>query len=772
MELHSRIGKLTLQQRLIAIIFLVSAIASTLGFLATAVRDFRDTRHALADNARVIARTVATYSIPDLVFEDRVAARETMDALTGMDMVQQAFIMDAQGRLFVSLHPGAPQTLPDEAAAVAEFRDELLHIVEPIRHDGRYVGSLHLQMSTAALHAEVLRRLLTLSLLLGLVLIISFTLSVWLQGIVSDPILRLADTARRISENADFSERVTPPSSDEIGALYSAFNVMLDRVQEHDQARAAAFEDLAATHDAMRESERDLGAIIEILPLVVFAKDVRELRYVRFNRAAEALLGISREQVIGKTDHDIFSPEQADAYVARDRETLASGELLDIPEETIETPSGRRRLHTRKVVVRAIDGAPRYLLGISEDISERKAAEAARERTARQLQQAQKMEAMGQLTGGIAHDFNNILASMLGYTGMALKLLAAGKIDQLAEHLDQVSRSGKRGQDLVKTMLSYARGGSNTAGSLTLEPHVRDVMQMLAAAIPAGIALSTRIEESLPAVRGNAVHMQQVLSNMVINARDALHGRGRIDVSVQLTQQAHRLCNTCHEVFSGSFVELAVHDNGPGIRHGDLDRLFTPFFTTKDFGEGTGLGLAVVHGLMHEHGGHVGVESAPGRGSVFRTWWRVSDVGARVAEANPAREHGGAVGPRGHGQHIIVVDDEPSLAKLMADLLDAHGYQVDAFNDPLLARDFIVSVDCGVDLLITDQNMPKLSGLELAQSLRQIRPDLPTLVLSGHSEILSSANYRDLGIGAYLDKPFDLTTLVRAVADILRSRGR
>ncbi len=772
MELLSRIGKLTLRQRLIAIIFLVSAIASTLGFVTTAVRDLRDTRHALADNARVIARTVATYSIPDLVFDDRVAARETMDVLTGMDMVQQAFIIDAQGRLFVSLHPGAPQTLPDEADAIAEFRDELLHIVEPIRHEGRYMGSLHLQMSTAALHAEALRRLLTLSLLLGLVLIVSLTLSVWLQGIVSDPILRLADTARRISEKADFSERVTPPSSDEIGTLYSAFNVMLDRVQEHDQARAAAFEDLAATHDAMRESERDLGAIIEILPLVVFAKDVRELRYVRFNRAAEALLGISREQVIGRTDHEIFSPEQADSHVASDRETLVSGELLDIPEETIDTSSGRRLLHTRKVVVRAIDGAPRYLLGISEDISERKAAEAARERTARQLQQAQKMEAIGQLTGGIAHDFNNILASMLGYTGMALNLLAAGKTDQLAEYLDQVSRSGKRGQDLVKTMLSYARGGADGAGSLTLEPHVRDVMQMLAAAIPTGIALSTRIEESLPAVRGNAVHMQQVLSNMVINARDALHGKGRIDVSVQLTQQVHRLCNTCHEVFSGSFVELAVHDTGPGITHENLDRLFTPFFTTKDFGEGTGLGLAVVHGLMHEHGGHVGVESAPRRGSVFRAWWCVSDAGARVAAATPAGEREGTVGPRGQGERIIVVDDEPSLAKLMADLLDEHGYQVHAFNDPLLARDFILSVDCRVDLLITDQNMPKLSGVELVQSLRQIQPDLPTLVLSGHSEIVSGENYRNLGIGAYLDKPFDLTALVRAVTDILRRRAR
>ena len=772
MQPNSRIGKLTLRQRLIAIIFLVSAIASTFGFVTTAVRDLRDTRHALADKARVIARTVARYSIPDLVFEDPVAARETIAVLAGMDMVQQAFIVDARGRLFVSLHPGAPETLPGEAVAVEEFRDELLHIVEPIRHEGRYIGALHLQMSTAALHAEVLRRLLTLSLLLGLVLMVSFALSVWLQGIVSEPILRLADTARRISGEADFSERVTPPSADEIGTLYSAFNVMLDRVQEHDRARAAAFEDLAATHDAMRESERDLGAIIEILPLVVFAKDVKELRYVRFNRAAEALLGISREQVIGKTDHDIFSPEQADSYVARDRETLVSGELLDIPEETIDTSSGRRLLHTRRVVVHAIDGTPRYLLGISEDNTERKAAEAARERTARQLQQAQKMEAIGQLTGGIAHDFNNILASMIGYTAMALNLLAAGKTDQLAEYLNQVARSGKRGQDLVKTMLSYARGGGDGAGSLTLAPHVQDVMQMLAAAIPAGIALSTRIEESLPAVRGNPVHMQQVLSNMVINARDALHGKGRIDVNVTLTRQVHRLCNTCHEVFSGAFVELAVHDNGPGITHEDLDRLFTPFFTTKEFGEGTGLGLAVVHGLMHEHGGHVGVESAPGRGSVFRAWWCVSDVAAPASEASATMERESAPDAGGQRQHIVVVDDEPSLTRLMADLLDEQGYRVHAFNDPLQARDFIESVDCRVELLITDQNMPKLSGVELVQSLHQIRPDLPAIVLSGHSEIVSAENYQALGFGAYLDKPFDLMALVRTVTNILHSTGR
>ena len=626
MGMGSITKRFTLRQRLIAIIFLVSAIASTFGFVTNAVRDLRDVRRALAGNARVIARTVAQYSIPDLVFEDPVAARETLGALAGMDMVQQAFIIDAQGRLFVSLHPGAPAMLAGEAVAVTEFRGGALHIVEPIRHEGRYVGSLHLQMSTAALHAEVLRRLLILSLLLGLVLMVSFTLSVWLQGIVSAPILRLADTARRISGKADFSERVTPPSTDEIGALYRAFNVMLDRIQDHDRARAAAFQDLAATHDALRESEQDLGTIIEILPLVVFAKDARELRYVRFNRAAEALLGISREQIIGKTDHDVFSPEQASLYVAMDRETLVSGELLDIPEEIIDTPAGQRVLHTRKVVVRASDGTARYLLGISEDITERKAAEAARERTFRQLQQAQKMEAIGQLTGGIAHDFNNILASMLGYATMALNLPEGDNTGKLAEYLNQVVRSGKRGHDLVKTMLSYARGGGGAAEPLALAPHVRDVMQMLAAAIPAGIALSSDIEESLPAVTGNAVHLQQVLSNMVINARDALDGKGRIDVTLKLTQQAHRLCNTCHEVFSGSYVELAVHDNGPGITAEDLERLFIPFFTTKDFGEGTGLGLAVVHGLMHEHGGHVGVESTPGRGSVFRAWWRVSEM--------------------------------------------------------------------------------------------------------------------------------------------------
>jgi DNA-binding NtrC family response regulator len=156
---------------------------------------------------------------------------------------------------------------------------------------------------------------------------------------------------------------------------------------------------------------------------------------------------------------------------------------------------------------------------------------------------------------------------------------------------------------------------------------------------------------------------------------------------------------------------------------------------------------------------------------VFRAWWRVSDVAARDPDANPARERASARVPRGRKQHIIVVDDEPSLTKLMADLLDEQGYRVHAFSDPLLARDFIVSVDCRVDLLITDQNMPKLSGVELVQSLHQIQPALPALVLSGHSEIVSAENYRDLGFGAYLDKPFDLALLLRTVTDILHGTG-
>ncbi len=759
--------RLTLRQRLIAIIFVVSAVASSLGFLVNGILEWREARGALVDTARQIARTAADYSSVDLVFGYPEAAEQSLGFLRSRAVVEQAFILDAEGEVFARLRPDVPLQPGIARDAAAVFGDDSLFVAEPIVHEGDRIGTLHLQVSTAELWRDGLQRLLVLALLLLMVLLVSFLLSLRLQRIVSEPILRLTDTARRISGRADFSERVPPPAEDEIGSLYRAFNVMLDRIQDHDRARAAAFDELASAHEALRRNEQELNAILELMPLVLYAKDATELRYVRFNRTAERMSGLSRERVIGRTDLEIFDTAQAEILVAQDRRALAGDGVLDIPEHVVDTPSGRRIVHSRKVVVHGSDGTPRYLLGISEDITERKTAEQERERITGQLQQAQKMQAIGQLTGGIAHDFNNILASILGYSSMALQRYRDELPDKVVHYLNHIERSGERGRDLVANMLAYARGQGRSGGTLVLEPHVLDVVQMLKATLPAGISLTTHLDRVQPPVHCDPVHLQQVLSNLALNARDALGGRGRIDVSLSLRDRLAATCSSCHEPFSGTFVELEVRDDGPGIAADDLDRLFLPFFTTKESDRGTGLGLVVVHGRVHEHGGHIGVESAPGGGSVFRAWWRVA-TRQQSADATPALPAAGRRPRLADGApSVVIVDDEQSLTEMLTEVLRDQGCRVYPFNDPLLARDFVRSIDAPIDMLITDQNMPKMTGLELIRLLRRERPDLPTLLLSGHSNVVNRHNCKDLGVGELVEKPFDVMELTRNVMNTL-----
>jgi PAS domain S-box-containing protein len=648
---------------------------------------------------------------------------------------------------------------------MAEFRGGTLHVVEPIRHEGQYIGALHLHLSTATLRAEMRNTLLTLSLLLCLVLVISLVLSAWLQGIVSGPILRLAEVARRISDSNDLSERAAVPSADEIGKLYRAFNTLLDRLEEHNEARGAAYAELTGAHDALRANEQELATIVETLPLMVFAKDAEGLRYLRFNRAAELFHGIGRERVIGRTDAEIFDPERASAYGVSDHEALVAGGVVEVSEEVPDARGGLRLLHTRKIVVSDRDRKPRYVLGISEDITDRIAAENERAQIARQLQQAQKMEAIGQLTGGIAHDFNNILASILGYAWMARRLDEDDGKVKLSGYLDQIVHGVERGRGLIRTMSSYVRGSGGASRPLLLEPHIREVMDMLAATVPAGIQLSTRIDESLPPVMGDPVHLQQILSNLVVNARDALVDKGRIEVEAHESHLARCTCDSCHQAFSGTYVELAVRDTGSGITPEIRDRVFDPFFTTKDYGKGTGLGLPMVHGLVHEHGGHVTVESAPGTGSVFRVWWCVSSAGVAPADSVPGDES--ACAPAVRSAHIVVVDDDQSLLAMLSDLLRQQGYQVSAFHDPVLAREFMAAPGGRVDLLVTDQSMPGLDGVELARSAHELWPELPAILMSGFSEIVGSENYRQFGFQAFLEKPFEPMLVIRVVASLL-----
>ena len=418
-------------------------------------------------------------------------------------------------------------------------------------------------------------------------------------------------------------------------------------------------------------------------------------------------------------------------------------------------------LHWDEVRLKAarIGGKPR-LLAFTRDISERKEAEERRERLEAQLRQAQRMEAIGRLTGGIAHDFNNLLTSILGYVTLAAERDSLLGDARASGYLAQARRSCERARDLIQQMLTFSRGRRGSARTIALAPFVREALESLRPALPESLALSADLAQAAPPASLDPVQLEQVLVNLCLNARDAVEGVGTIRVAVR-PQQAHGLvCTGCRASVDGTFVELCVEDDGHGMTPEIAERIFEPFFSTKADGKGTGMGLAMVHGIVHEHGGHVVVESAPCQGARFRVLWP-----AAADEAHPD----GAAADASRGDRprqrptlsgtVLVVDDEAAVGEFMRELLETWGLNASYAPGACAALDLVTEQPARFDAVITDLSMPRMNGLQLANALRKIRADLPVILYSGYGDKVARPDLQSAGIRAVLPKPVEPAAL-------------
>ncbi len=411
-----------------------------------------------------------------------------------------------------------------------------------------------------------------------------------------------------------------------------------------------------------------------------------------------------------------------------------------------------------------------HLLMIMRDITERKQAEAERVRLEAQLRQAQKMEAIGHLTGGIAHDFNNILTAVMGYIAMAQERIAAQAEPKLELYLERALRSSRQARDLIQQMLTFSRGQRGEPRALQLAPVIRESVELMRSTLPSSIEFTTELDAGLPTVLLDPVQIEQVLMNLCINARDAMQGAGSLRVSLRKTAPHDSVCASCHQRVRGSYIELAVSDTGPGIAAGIADHMFEPFFTSKEVGKGSGMGLSTVHGIVHDHEGHILVDTEPGRGARFRVLLPPMTANAG-AEAARARTLPSSPGRQLRGR-VLLVDDEPAVGEFMAELLGSWGLDVVVERNPLAAQSLFAADPEQFDMVVTDQTMPKLTGLDLARSLLAHRPELPIVLYSGYADRVTETHTRGSGIRAFVTKPVDVGTFFALLAGILKEPRR
>jgi len=369
------------------------------------------------------------------------------------------------------------------------------------------------------------------------------------------------------------------------------------------------------------------------------------------------------------------------------------------------------------------------------------------------------MEAIGQLTGGIAHDFNNILTSVTGYVVLAAERAAAIGEATIARQLEQAQTAAQRARDLISQMLAFARRQRSERRALVLADELRQSAQLLRSTLPSSVQLTTELDRATPPVRGDSVQIEQVLFNLCINARDAIAGAGTVTIGLG-TDDVVGVCASCRAPVQGRWVVLAVADSGSGVPPTVRARMFEPFFTTKEVGRGSGMGLAMVHGIVHDHDGHLLVEDRPGGGTRFAV---LLPSLAPLASSAPAAPSAKSI----LSGRVLLVEDEAMVGAFMSELLVGWGLQVTLHADPVAAERLLADPAAPIDLVLTDQTMPGMTGLALAQRARQLRPDLPVLLYTGFGEGLDDTEVMRAGVRAVLRKPVDRTELRSALAAAL-----
>ena len=535
---------------------------------------------------------------------------------------------------------------------------------------------------------------------------------------------------------------------------------LIDELREVNASLAQRNVENAQLQRELVERNRELdranrfhNLMLENIPAMVVVKDAKDLRFVFGNRAGDELTGYPREATVGKTDFDLFPRAQAEAFVAFDREVLNSRELRVIPEEVISTRhQGDRILRTLKMPVLDEDGEPLYLLAISEDITDSKEMET-------QLRQAQKMEAIGNLTGGLAHDFNNLLSVIIGNLDLLREeLVDRPEPDGLA---NEALSAALRGAELTKRLLAFARKQPLQPRRVEVNELVEGLSKLLSRTIGDNIELRHKLGKGVWPVTVDPQQLENCLVNLAANARDAMPRGGRLTL---ITDNRHLDADyvSLHPgLRPGDYTLIEVSDTGSGIEKAIVDKIFEPFFTTKKEGKGTGLGLSMVFGFMKQSEGHINVYSEVGVGTTFRLYLPRDQ---KAAEAAAETRNGPVV--TGGVETVLAVEDNPGLRALVVKQLTALGYKCIEAADGPSALKLLEGHD--VDLVFTDVVMPGgMSGYDLGREAKTRWPHLRILLTSGFPEEKLNGNGHPPWNMRLLTKPYRKEDLARILREVL-----
>jgi PAS domain S-box-containing protein len=513
--------------------------------------------------------------------------------------------------------------------------------------------------------------------------------------------------------------------------------------------------------EALRASEKRFRALFDQAAVGVAQADAATGRFVQVNKRFSVITGYSQEELTRMTFGAITHPDDVSAS-QRVATEIKAGAIREFTSEKryVRKDGSEVWVGVTVSAMWAPGETPDAFIAIVQDITGRKALE-------EQFRQTQKMEAIGTLAGGIAHDFNNILSAIGGYTELAGLVLVDNP--KVRRYLESIIKATGRAANLVRQILAFSRQQPPERQVTELQPVVIECLQLLRAAIPSSIAIDSALATDVPAILADSTQIHQVLMNLGTNACYAMKDTsGRLEVRLERMVVDGALAATHPQLHPGVYARVSFSDTGSGMSPATLRRIFEPFFTTKPPGAGTGLGLAVVHGIMDTHGGAITVESEPGRGTVFRLYFP-EYTGQEIAAPGSAPPVEPV--PKGNGERVLFVDDEEQITQLSQIVLEQLGYVVEVAADGATAIAMVESDPPRFDAVVTDQTMPGMTGLEMAARLSRTRPGLPILLSTGYSLALTGERLAEAGVRQLLLKPVTVRTLGVAVKAAISSRG-
>jgi len=519
--------------------------------------------------------------------------------------------------------------------------------------------------------------------------------------------------------------------------------------------------DLVKNIIQLEDQERKYRALFEQSTNSIILFDPETRMPVDFNHLANESLGYTPEEFKKKKMED-YSLSPLDEIIEKVRYTIANG------RHTFETQHKRKDGEVRDIVVSARSirlGGKAYMLTHLNDITQRKKAEEERILLEKQLRQGQKMESLGTLAGGIAHDFNNILGVILGYGELMLMDLPADPQNTLRQNTESLLNAVYRAKDLVQQILTFSRMSEDKREPLNINGIIKETLKLLRATLPFTIDIRQVIDGESNVILGTPGHVHQLIMNLCTNALHAMRGgQGTLGIDVRTvdleTGSVPGGIAVFDKVEPGTYVQITVTDSGKGIEPAVLERVFDPYFTTKEPGEGTGLGLSVIHGIVKKYRGNASIESRFGKGTTAKVWFpSVTSLEAPVKEEIETLPTG--------KETVLLVDDEEELLKSLRQILRQLGYTVLSGSSTAAALKVFLKNPGGIDIIITDMAMPEMTGIQFARKLLSVRPDIPIILCTGFSEFVDAEKAKDIGIRKFLMKPVDRQTLATAIRNVL-----